>query len=119
PRALRDYLAAQLPGPRCSDSLTEGPAVAAFNAALARREIAAFGLGPLLPAETRPSRLMGAARLDPYWQTPEARRLFDEGVQLRGTGRNPAPMATRIKAEWLAQAARLLDDLERWHAPRE
>jgi hypothetical protein len=118
-RALREYMVAQFKGPRCSDSLSDGPAADAFNAALRRREVPPETLAPLAAAETRPSTLLASARIDRYWQTPEARRLYQAGVQLRGPGRNPVPNSVRLTDIWRLQAEHLLTDLEQWSGSRE
>jgi hypothetical protein len=118
-RALRDYLVTQFKGPRCSDSLSDGAAVDAFNAALRRREIAPETIKPLAPADTRPSTMLGVARTDAYWRTIEARRLYDMGVRLRGPDRRPVSDQIRMSEGWLTQAEQLLTNLERWTGSRE
>ncbi len=118
-RALRDYLVTHFKGPRCSDSLSDGPAADLFNASLKRRNLAPEVMAPLAPADTRPSRLLGIARVDRYWQTLEARRLYEAGVRLRGTDRNPVADRIRMTEGWQNQAERLLVDLERWTGSRE
>lgn len=107
-RALRQYLIAQLTGSRCSDSQTDGPAVDMFNGGLKRRDAIADGIASLTAADTRPSRLLGIARIDPYWQTSDARRLHDQALRLRGTGRNPVPDSVR-RTLWFAFANRLTE----------
>jgi hypothetical protein len=118
-RALRDYLVTQFKGPRCSDSLSDGTAVDTFNAALRRREIAPETIRPLAPGDTRPSSMLGAARMDAYWRTIEARRLYDMGVRLRGPDRRPVSDQVRMSEGWLMQAEQLLTSLERWTGSRE
>jgi hypothetical protein len=118
-RALRNYLVAQLQGPRCSDSLSDGPAVDTFNAALRRHAIRPEVIPPLGVSETRPSRLLGSARIDRYWQTLDARRLYTAGVQLRGPGKNIPTLQERQSETWRAQAERLLTDIEQWTGQRE
>ena len=118
-RALRDYLTTQLRGPRCSDSTSDGIAVDAFNAALKRRSIAPETIAPLAVSETRPSSLLALARIDRYWQTPEARRLYEGAGRLRGPDRNPVPERVRRTDEWRNQAERLLVDIEQWTGTRE
>jgi hypothetical protein len=118
-RALRAYLKARLQGTRCADSESDGLAVDAFNAALRRRNVTADAVAPLASADTRPSRMLARTRIDRYWQTPDARRLYDAAVRLRGTGRNPTPIAERRTEEWRNQAERLLVDLEQWTSTRE
>jgi hypothetical protein len=118
-RMLRDYLVAQLKGSRCSDSQTDGTAIDTFNAELRRREILPEQLAPLSATDTRPSRMLGAAKLDRYWQTPDARRLFATAMQLRGPDRNPTPLQVRQSEQWQTQAAHLLADIDQWSGARE
>lgn len=118
-RALRDYLVTQFKGPRCSDSLSDGPAIDTFNSALRRREVLPETIAPLAAGETRPSSLLASARIDRYWQTLEARRLYEAGVRLRGTGKNPVPNSVRMTDAWRLQAEHLLTDLEQWSGSRE
>ena len=43
---------------------------------------------------------MGAARIDPYWQTPESWRLHEAVLDVRGRGLNPLPIRIRQMQEW-------------------
>ena len=84
--ALRDYLIDRLARPRCADSTTEPMLAPAFNGVVGRlgaaREI------DLIDATTvRPARLLTAARIDYYWQTPDSRRLHRDVERLRGDGK--------------------------------
>src|SRR5258705_1631848 len=94
-RGVGAYLKARLQGTRCAARTSDGLAVDAFNFALRRRNVTADAVPPLAPADTRPSRTLGRARIDLYWQTPDARRLYDSALRLRGTGKNPTPIAER------------------------
>lgn len=118
-RALRNYLIARLRGTRCADSQSDDQAVQAFNFALRARDVVADAVAPLEARETRPSRLLARARVDPYWRTSEARRFYQTAVQLRGTGRNPTPIKERRTEAWMGQAERLLVDLEQWNSADE
>ena len=114
--ALRAYLIARLRSPRCSDSTSESLTPSTFNAALRRGNVE--DVKPIDVLE-RPSRMLAIARLDSYWQTPEARRLHDDAVRLRGTGKAPVPLETRQTVRWREQAERLLTDVEQWTGNRE
>jgi len=118
-RVLRQYLVAQLTGPRCADSATDAVMIDAFNRGVVRREADKDGIDPLANADTRPSRTLAGARSDPYWQTMEAKRLYSDALQLRGADRNPIPMERRRRQEWLDRAERLLFDLDAWSGSRE
>jgi hypothetical protein len=115
---LREYLVAQLKGPRCSDSVTESMTPAAYNAAVVR-----LGAGKLVdlmdPNGVRPSKMLGIARIDMYWQTPEARRLHEDALDLRGRGQNPLPIRIRQTQEWRERAERLIVDLVQWTGHHE
>jgi len=116
-QALRAYLIARLRSPRCSDSTSEPLTPSTFNAALRRIDVE--DVKPIDAETARPSRMLGIARIDAYWQTPESRRLHDEAVRLRGTGTVPLPLKTRQTAQWREQAERLLVDVEQWTGLRE
>jgi hypothetical protein len=118
-RTLRDYLVAQFKSGRCSDSVTDAVAVETFNAGLRRRQIQPEQIAPLSDAETRPSRILGIARLDRYWQSLDARRLNDAALRLRGPDRNPTPIRVRQVDPWQTQAAHLLTDIDQWTGTRE
>jgi hypothetical protein len=115
---LRDYLTAQLKGPRCSDSPTESMVPASFNAAAGR--LGASKLIDLMdPNGIQPSKWLGTARIDMYWQSTEARQLHEDAIDLRGRGPNPLPMRIRQTQRWQEQAERLLVDLVQWTGRRE
>ena len=116
--ALREYLVAQLKGPRCSDSVTEALTPPSFNAAL-RRVNAEDEVKPIDGVRVFPSRLLGVARIDFYWQTPEARQLRLDLLQLHGPDRLPLPMKVRRAREWRDEAERMLVDLDLWQGHRE
>jgi hypothetical protein len=116
--ALREYLVAQLRGPRCADSVTEALVPAAFNGAL-RLLHADEEVKPMDAAMIRPSRILGPARWDWYWQTPDARHLHDSVLQLAGSDRAPVPESVKQTREWQLVAQRVLEDVERWHGHRE
>jgi len=111
--ALREYLLAQLKEPRCSDSETESMAPAAYNAAVGR--LGAAKLVDLMdPNGVRPSKMLGTAKIDMYWQTPEARGLHEDALDLRGRGQNPLSIRIRRSQLWREQAERFFEDLARW-----
>ena len=117
-QALRAYLVVQLNAPRCSDNVTASLTPSAFNAAL-RRVKADLVVQPIAADAVRPSARLGAARIDLYWQTADARRLHAAAVRLRGPGRTPLPERVRQSMEWRNQAERLLTDVEQWTGTRE
>jgi hypothetical protein len=118
---LRPYLLAQLQAPRCSDSVAESQTPASFNAALKRVKVDE-DVKPIEPDAVWPSRVLGPARIELYWQTPEARRMHDDALRLRGTSQQPVSESVRRTTEWRNQAERLLTDVEQWtgrHEPEE
>jgi hypothetical protein len=117
--ALRQYLVRQLSNPRCSDSTIDAPAVEMFNAIVRRREAGLDGVAPISAGDIRSSRPLGHVTLFDYWTTPDARRLHDDAVRLRGTGRAPIPLTARQSALWLLQADRHLVDVQQWSSARE
>jgi hypothetical protein len=117
--ALRRYLITQLNGPWCSDSTIEAPAIEMFNAIVRRRQAMWDGVPLITETDVRPSRMLAGVRPFPYWQTAETRRLHDEAIGLRGTGRQPVSIATRRTAGWIAQAERHLVNVQQWTGTRE
>jgi hypothetical protein len=115
---LRAYLLAHLKGTRCSDSTTEQFVAPAFNGAVGRIG-AGRDVDPIDASAIYPSKLLPAARIDYYWQTPEARRLYRAESWLRGDGKTPLPEAVRRTKDWNDQADLLLTDIERWSGMRE
>jgi hypothetical protein len=115
---LRPYLLAQLAAPRCSDSEAESRTPAAFNEAV-NRVTADEDVKPIEPDAVQPSRVLGRARIDLYWQTPEAQRLHGDALRLRGTRQRPVSESVRRTTEWRNQAERLLTDVEQWTGRRE
>jgi len=116
--SLRDYLTTQLKGPRCADSITEPMTAPAFNAALTVLD-ADYAVKPLDGPSLRPSRMLGPARIDYYWQSPEARRLREVWLDLRGRDKLPVPLSVRVTQEWRDQAELLLTRIEQWTGLRE
>jgi hypothetical protein len=114
---LRPYLLAQLQAPRCSDSVAESQTPASFNEALKRVKV--DDVKPIEGDAVWPSRVLGPARIELYWQTPEARRLHDDVLRLRGTSQHPVSESVRRTIEWRNQAERLLTDVEQWTGRRE
>jgi hypothetical protein len=115
---LRAYLLAHLTGTRCSDSTTEQFVAPAFNGAIGRLG-AARDVDRIDAAAVYPSKLLGAARIDYYWQTPDAWRLYRNEGWLRGNGKTPLPEAVRQTKDWSDQADLLLTDIEQWSGLRE
>jgi hypothetical protein len=110
--SLRAYLVTQMRGPRCSDSVSEPMMPAAFNGTLPRTGMEMY-IRPIEDAQL-PSRVLGAARIDPYWQTGEAKSLRQEAIELRGAGKAPVPLRVRQTDQWQQQAERLLVAIEQW-----
>lgn len=118
--AMRDYLKRQLTGPRCGDSTIETLAVSTFNARVRRSLAIGFdGVDELQAADVRPSRMLPSARIDPYWQTTDARRLHEDFMALRGRDKDPVPERVRVTKEWQEQAEHLIVELEQWSGVRE
>jgi hypothetical protein len=115
--SVRDYLLKQMKGPRCSDSESESMAPPAFNAALGR--VGLFYDVRRIDQPVAPDRLLGTARIDPFWQTGEARALYAQMVQLHGPGKDPPPLRARETSEWKNQAERVLAGVEQWTGAME
>jgi len=112
--ALRAYLVRRLAEPRCVDSVTESLTPAAFNDTM--RGLDPFAdVKPIDAKAVAPSRYLAPARVDPYWRTPEARRLHDALIDLRG-GQNgpPKPLKDRQTDDWRHGAERFIVDVDHW-----
>jgi hypothetical protein len=115
---LRGYLLSQLAGPRCADSTTEQMVAPAFNGVVGR--IGAAREVDMIDERTiQPSKLLAAARIDYYWQTPDSWRLYRTEERLRTDGKTVFPEAVRQTKEWRDQADLLLTDIEQWAGRRE
>jgi hypothetical protein len=110
--SLRAYLVSQMKGPRCADSQSESMTPAAFNAVLRRADLT-YEV-KTIDQQIAPSRLLGTARLDQFWQTGEARSLHTRLLQLRGTGKEPVPLRVRQTPEWRNDAEQVLVEVEQW-----
>ncbi len=115
---LRAYLILQMKGPRCADSVTESMTPASFNAARHRVGVD-DDVQPIDGGTLWPSKVLGTARLDRYWQLPEAKRLHETGLWLRGPDKEPLPLKTRQTVEWRNDAERFLTDIDQWTGSRE
>lgn len=112
--SLRRHLVDQARA-QCADADTASALADAFNAML-RRTGADSGVNPLSAADLRPGRTLGSMRIDTLWQTPDARRLRDESLDLRGSGAQPIPARLRATREWLARADAHLVHVDQWTA---
>jgi len=110
---LRAYVITQVKGPRCADSMSEAMTPAAFNAALGRTMMEPY-IRPIDGATLIPSHVLGSARLEPYWQTGQAKALRQAAIDLRGSGVAPVPLRIRQTEEWLTRAEHLLVNIDQW-----
>ena len=110
---LRAYVIKEVKGPRCADSLSESMTPAAFNTALARTRMDEY-VRPIDGTTLIPSRVLGSARFEPYWQTGRAQQLRQAAVDLRGSGVAPVPLRIRQSEAWLNRAAQLLTEIDEW-----
>ncbi len=117
--ALRQYLVRQFSERRCGDSSIDAAAVEMFNAIVTRRAAGLDGVAPISPGEIQPSTPLGSVTPFDYWTTLDARRLHDDAVRLRGTGRAPAPLSIRQSTLWLSQADLHLVGVQQWSSARE
>lgn len=134
---FRDYLVAQLSAPRCADNLTSGGKpvrtpkfVSDLNAALAIFEY----IPKITDDEIRPKRIGGEAVFHPYWETPQAKSLFQKikvlrfGPQDKETARvkaksdkppSPLPIEARRSTEWQYQLSDFLREMAEWKPEHE
>jgi hypothetical protein len=116
--AVRAYLIAQLKGPRCSDSIAESMTPAAFNGALVKAGLS-FDIKPIDADNLRPSRMLGTARIEAFWQTGDARRLHEDALHLRGYDKEPVSLKVRRTELWKNEAERLLVAVDQWTGASE
>jgi len=115
--SLRGYLVGQMKGPRCADSQTESMTPAAFNAVLRRADLTHEV--KTIDQPIAPSRLLGTARIEPFWQSGEAQALHTRLLQLRGPGREPFALTIRQTTEWQNDAEQVLVAVDQWSGRSE
>jgi hypothetical protein len=115
-QSYRKYLVRQLTAPRC-ESTTAGRVAGgsgADNLSLFD-DIIRGELAPLSPDEMRPDGSGGAAKIDRYWQSAEAKQIFQGCLRLR-----VAPNGSfyseeaRNTTEWRQQLMDFLNTLASW-----
>jgi hypothetical protein len=115
----RKLLAAQLSTGRCADSLAEGMIADRFNRIVARAELPPDVVMPLTLADMLPTAVLGAARPEPYWGTPDAQRLVLDVLALRDSAIGNQAIIIKRTAGWQADALRYLTALELWDGTHE
>jgi hypothetical protein len=118
-RGERKLLVAQLSASRCSDSVV-GTAIAdLFNTIVRRRQLPPDLVAPLTATDVWPAKVLGAAAAEPYWQTPDARRLLFGLLGLRESAAGRRSAIIKRSAEWQLAAQQFLGDLELWNGSHE
>lgn len=110
---VRRYLVEQLKSARCADSVAEAPIVATFNALRSRPSVD-HPPDAITAKDMAIVGVSGAARIQPYWRSVDARRLHDDLIELRGSDRQPVPESVRRTIEWERKADAFLGDVDRW-----
>jgi len=109
-QGVRAYLVTQLTAPRCAEDLgdTTG-AVAWFNGDFRG------ALSPISGEETKPSKRNGTVKVDPYYDSAEAKQLAAEFTRLRATATaGLAKTDMRSSPEWRRLLTDLLRDASAW-----
>lgn len=121
-QAYRAYLVSQLTAPRC------GQAGSGVHASGLQRESLPllFGdeirgdLEPLSPEEMKPQRTEGEIKIEKYWQTDEAKRIFEACLKLRtGPDGHYYTEAARQTPEWNRSLLDFLNLLADWKPSAE
>lgn len=129
--SYRAFLVAQFKGPRCAD--TGKPQGGMVQSAGARRLRSQFGNSenlfgetirgerpPLRSEEIAPERVEGEMKLDRYWQSAQAQRVYEACLKLR---QDPAGHTvsglTRSSRDWTRQLTDFLALLASWRSNDE
>lgn len=118
--AYRTYLVSNLTAARCADGgvLRVSPGTS-IEDGLFGEEIRG-ALAPLTAEERTPKKSDGAVKLEPYWQSAQAKRIFEDCWRLRtGPDGKYFDDATRNSKEWKRQLADFLSGLASWKADDE
>ncbi len=113
--AYRAFLVNQLKGRSCADVVR--PA-GGFVTGMAGKRL--FGdavrgeLPPLTTEEMTPEVREGEMKIDRYWESDEAQRVFEECLKLRRDKGMPISEAVRNSPEWRRQLADFLSSLGSW-----
>ena len=110
-RAFRTYLAKQLSGTQCADSLMTGskekkhPLIEAVNVLFE---------SPLTEEEIKPEKVDPAAKVFIYWKTPKLVKLMPEYAKLRFGAKDALSLEERNKQEWLQAFLKFLEQMDDW-----
>ena len=114
--AYRKFLVTQLRAPRCAASGDSKGSILQASSSTDLFGPAVRGDRPALtPDEQKPDRIEGEMKLDRYWQSGGAQRVYAECMKLReGPGGYTLPDATRRSPEWGRQLTDFLSILADW-----
>lgn len=116
----RKFLVTQLKAPRCADAdQIVGRIASGEHTQLFSEEIR--GDQPALTGdEATPEQIEGEMKLDRYWQTESARRIFELCLQLRQSANGMTlPESQRRTPEWARQLTDFLGTLANWRPNEE
>jgi hypothetical protein len=119
--SYRKFLAVQFKGPHCADTNTpQGKIVQHFqHTDLFGPEIRADA-EPFSTEEMTPESIEGEMKLDKYWQSTEAQRVFQACLRLRQSENGQTlPEAARRTKEWERQLTDFLATLASWSPDAE
>lgn len=119
--AYRKFLVTQYRAPRCADPgttsatmLNRAPTTELFGPQVRADR------PPLTAEELTPERIEGEMKIDRYWQSAGAQRVYAECMKLReGPAGYTVPNATRRSPEWNRQVTDFLSTLADWRATEE
>jgi hypothetical protein len=76
--------------------------------------------GEQVSGQPQPARASSTPKLDLYWQSADAQRLFDDGLKLRlGSAGQPLSESDRATTEWRQRLADYLTELADWGPSQE
>ena len=120
-RAFRKYLVANLSGARCEDNVG-----VTTHASQAVKAVDWFNkqfhgdTAPIQRDEMQPSSVDGSAKIEPYWQSGEAKQILKDAKALRFSPQDrPLSASERNTPEWKQALGEVLAEVESWQPTAE
>lgn len=124
-KAWRQYLVTNLADERCAtlrgmaDSNALPQPAKNFNQQF-RRELQTSQIPPIAEEELRNSRIVSPPAAAPYWQSPEAKKLWATLRELRiSSPEEDAPSADKTSQAWASRLSDFLEQVEAWQPQDE
>lgn len=120
-RGFRKYLVSNLSGARCQDNVGVSTHAIAAGRAVDWFNTQFRGDAPAIQYdEIRPSSTEGSAKIEPYWQSADAKQIMSDVKALRFSPQDrPLSGAERSTPEWKLALSEVLSKLENWQPGAE